>query len=275
MKIDIEGLNKVKLVKALYDFAKPTEKTDAYREITLEDIAYFVNKDRKINVINGKNIKCDIGRDKLSSGVYDKFNGEFAAIHAVEALKSQYAQIEFVAGTSLSECINELSNKNTLCYGIFNGHPIYSDNLNRDEIFIRICGMTEQDLESRKKQAALDYEKQEKEFQKKISTLTKKYNALAKGVIADDKLDQWYAIVPIRLRDIYHGMELDATLEIIKELNKATDSNNHFAEAKSIFKGQDHSGLSYDLICAMLNMFAPNGVEFVKYCSDSKEVSLS
>ena len=47
MKIDIEGLNKVKLVKALYDFAKPTEKTDAYREITLEDIAYFVNKDRK------------------------------------------------------------------------------------------------------------------------------------------------------------------------------------------------------------------------------------
>ena len=70
-------------------------------------------------------------------------------------------------------------------------------------------------------------------------------------------------------------MELDATLEIIKELNKATDSNNHFAEAKNIFDKQDHSGLSYALICAMLNMFAPNGVEFVKYCSDSKEVSLS
>ena len=139
MKIDIEGLNKVKLVKALYDFAKPTEKTDAYREITLEDIAYFVNKDRKINVINGKNIKCDIGRDKLSSGVYDKFNGEFAAIHAVEALKSQYAQIKFVARTSLSECINELSNKNTLCYGTFNGHPIYSDNLNHQHCSFLLC----------------------------------------------------------------------------------------------------------------------------------------
>ena len=266
MKIDIEGLNKVKLVKALYDFAKPTEKTDAYREITLEDIAYFVNKDRKINVINGKNIKCDIGRYKLSSGVYDKFNGEFAAINAVEALKSQYAQIEFVAGTSLSECINELSNKNTLCYGIFNGHPIYSDNLNRDEIFIRICGMTEQDLESRKKQAALDYEKQEKEFKKRIPTMAKKYFALAKGVIAEKKKKKWNQVVPIRLNDLYKGMELDATLDIIKELNKADENNNHFAEAKEIFESQGHSGMSWGLMCSMLIEFAPNGVEFVKYC---------
>ena len=28
MKVNIEGLNKVKLVKALYDNAQPTEKTD-------------------------------------------------------------------------------------------------------------------------------------------------------------------------------------------------------------------------------------------------------
>ena len=278
MKIDIEGLNKVKLVKALYDFAKPTEKTDAYREITLEDIAYFVNKDRKINVINGKNIKCDIGRDKLSSGVYDKFNGEFAAIHAVENLKKQYKEIQLPPLRYLNQAIEYIRTVNpnivgtNLVYAMFNGHPIYSDNLDVDEIYSRVCTSN---AGNKQKEVELDYERAEKEFQKKISTLTKKYNALAKGVIADDKLDQWYAIVPIRLRDIYHGMELDATLEIIKELNKATDSNNHFAEAKSIFNGQDHSGLSYGLICAMLNMFAPNGVEFVKYCNGSKEVSLS
>ena len=276
MKIDIEGLNKVKLVKALYDAAIPTEKTDMNKVITLNDIAYFVNKDRKINVINGKNIKCDIGRDKLSSGVYDRFNGEFAAINAIENLKKQYKEIQLPPLRYLNQAIEYIRTVNpnivgtNLVYAMFNGHPIYSDNLNVDEIYSRVCANG-----NKQKEVELDYEKAEKEFQKKISTLTKKYNALAKGVIADDKLDQWYAIVPIRLRDIYHGMELDATLEIIKELNKATDSNNHFAEAKSIFKGQDHSGLSYDLVCAMLNMFAPNGVEFVKYCSDSKEVSLS
>ena len=33
MKIDIEGLNKVKLVKALYDAAIPTEKTDMNKVI--------------------------------------------------------------------------------------------------------------------------------------------------------------------------------------------------------------------------------------------------
>ena len=264
------------MVKALYDAAIPTEKTDMNKVITLDDIAYFVNKDRKINVINGKNIKCDIGRDKLSSGVYDRFNGEFAAINAIENLKKQYKEIQLPPLRYLNQAIEYIRTVNpnivgtNLVYAMFNGHPIYSDNLDVDEIYSRVCANG-----NKQKEVELDYEKAEKEFQKKISTLTKKYNALAKGVIADDKLDQWYAIVPIRLRDIYHGMELDATLEIIKELNKATDSNNHFAEAKSIFNGQDHSGLSYGLICAMLNMFAPNGVEFVKYCNGSKEVSLS
>ena len=278
MKIDIEGLNKVKLVKALYDAAIPTEKTDRNKVITLDDIAFFVNKDRKINVINGKNIKCDIGRDKLSSGVYDRFNGEFAAINAIENLKKQYKEIQLPPLRYLNQAIEYIRTVNpnivgtNLVYAMFNGHPIYSDNLDIDEIYSRLGTYN---AGNKPKEVELDYEKAEKEFQKKISTLTKKYNALAKGVIADDKLDQWYAIVPIRLRDIYHGMELDATLEIIKELNKATDSNNHFAEAKSIFNGQDHSGLSYDLVCAMLNMFAPNGVEFVKYCNGSKEVSLS
>ena len=278
MKIDIEGLNKVKLVKALYDAAIPPEKTATNKVITLDDIAYFGNKDRKINVINGKNIKCDIGRDKLSSGVYDRFNGEFAAINAIENLKKQYKEIQLPPLRYLNQAIEYIRTVNpnivgtNLVYAMFNGHPIYSDNLDIDEIYSRLGTYN---AGNKPKEIELDYEKAEKEFQKKISTLTKKYNALAKGVIADDKLDQWYAIVPIRLRDIYHGMELDATLEIIKELNKATDSNNHFAEAKSIFNGQDHSGLSYNLVCAMLNMFAPNGVEFVKYCSDSKEVSLS
>ena len=278
MKIDIEGLNKVKLVKALYDAAIPTEKTDTNKVITLDDIAYFVNKDRKINVINGKNIKCDIGRDKLSSGVYDRFNGEFAAINAIENLKKQYKEIQLPPLRYLNQAIEYIRTVNpnivgtNLVYAMFNGHPIYSDNLDIDEIYSRLSTYN---AGNKQKEVELDYEKAEKEFQKKISTLTKKYNALAKGVIADDKLDQWYAIVPIRLRDIYHGMELDATLEIIKELNKATDSNTHFAEAKNIFDKQDHSGLSYGLVCAMLNMFAPNGVEFVKYCNGSKEVSLS
>lgn len=278
MKIDIEGLNKVKLVKALYDAAIPTEKTDKNKVITLDDIAFFVNKDRKINVINGKNIKCDIGRDKLSSGVYDRFNGEFAAINAIENLKKQYKEIQLPPLRYLSQAIEYIRVVNpnivgtNLVYAMFNGHPIYSDNLDVDEIYSRL---STNNASNKPKEIELDYEKAEKEFQKKISTLTIKYNALAKGIIADDKLDQWYEIVPIRLRDLYHGMELDATLEIIKELNKATDSNNHFAEAKSIFKGQDHSALSYDLVRAMLNMFAPNGVEFVKYCDNSKEVSLS
>ena len=90
MKLNIEGLNKAKLVKALYDNALPTEKTKDDEEITLKTIKRFLDKDRKINVINGKNIKVDTGRSKLSSGVYDKFNGEFAAAKAIHQLKCNY-----------------------------------------------------------------------------------------------------------------------------------------------------------------------------------------
>ena len=97
--------------------------------------------------------------------------------------------------------------------------------------------------------------------------MAKKYFALAKGVIADDKLEKWNQVVPIRLNDLYKGMELDATLDIIKELNKADENNNHFAEAKEIFESQGHSGMSWGLMCSMLIEFAPNGEEFVNYCN--------
>ena len=108
MKLNIEGLNKVKLVKALYDNALPTEKTKDDEEITLKTIKRFLDKDRKINVINGKNIKVDTGRSKLSSGVYDKFNGEFAAVKAIHKLKCNYDYVPLY-GVTLEKTIDELS----------------------------------------------------------------------------------------------------------------------------------------------------------------------
>ena len=193
-------------------------------------------------------------------------------------MKKQYKEIQLPTVCDLDQAIDYVRTVNpnivgtNLVYAMFNGRPIYSDNIDVDEIYSRVYNYA---TPNKQKGVQLDYEKAKKEFQKKIPTLAKKYNALAKGVIADDKLDQWYELVPIRLRDLYHDMELDATLEIIKELNKATDSNSHFAEAKNIFDKQGHSGLSGGLVCEMLKMFAPNGIEFVKYCNGSKEVSLS
>ena len=111
MKLNIEGLNKAKLVKALYDNALPTEKTKDDEEITLKTIKRFLDKDRKINVINGKNIKVDTGRSKLSSGVYDKFNGEFAAAKAIHNLKFMYEYVPLY-GMTLEKTIDELSKYN-------------------------------------------------------------------------------------------------------------------------------------------------------------------
>lgn len=164
MKVNIEGLNKVKLVKALYDNAQPTEKTDTSKDITLDDIAYFVNKDRKINVINGKSIKTDIGRDKLSSGVYDKFNGgEYGtgvAEKAINELKSKYSEYIIEDGKTLDDCINELSETDKLVVANFNGHPIYSDNIDEDEIYTRVTGKSKSECNPNNKKLIAGYIKE-------------------------------------------------------------------------------------------------------------------
>lgn len=162
MKVNIEGLNKVKLVKALYDNAQPTEKTDASKDVTLDDIAYFVNKDRKINVINGKAIKTDIGREKLSTGVYDKFNGgEYGSCVAekvINELKSQYTELKVEDGTTLDDCINEVSSTDN-SFVNFNGHPIYSDNIDEDEIYTRVTGKIKAECNPNNKKLIAGYTK--------------------------------------------------------------------------------------------------------------------
>ena len=163
MKVNIEGLNKVKLVKALYDNAQPTEKTDVSNDVTLDDIAYFVNKDRKINVINGKAIKTDIGRDKLSTGVYDKFNGgkygSCIAEKAVNELKSQYREMCVCDGVSLDKCIHDLSLNDKPTVANFNGHPIYSDNIDEDEIYTRVTGKSKAECNPNNKKLIAGYNK--------------------------------------------------------------------------------------------------------------------
>ena len=71
----------------------------------------------------------------------------------------------------------------------------------------------------------------------------------------------WDKIVPIRLNDLYHGMELGCCLDITEVLN----NNGTLDEAKKIIESQDHSGMSYGLVCAMVKEFCSRGNEFVEY----------
>ena len=81
-----------------------------------------------------------------------------------------------------------------------------------------------------------------------------------KEVLSKDKWDVWEEIVPIRLKDLYRGMELRCCLDIVKVLNNGT-----LEEAKILIEKQNHSGMSFGLVCSMVREFSPRGIEFVDF----------
>ena len=61
----------------------------------------------------------------------------------------------------------------------------------------------------------------------------------------------WEEIVPIRLDDLYEGMELVALKEIVEAYNDGKPRE----EIKEILINQGHSGMSYGLMCALIYDF--------------------
>ena len=58
----------------------------------------------------------------------------------------------------------------------------------------------------------------------------------------------WEEIVPIRLDDLYEGMELVALKEVVEAYNDGKPRE----EIKEILLNQGHSGMSYGLMCALI-----------------------
>lgn len=79
-------------------------------------------------------------------------------------------------------------------------------------------------------------------------------------ILDESKWELWDEIVPIRLDDLYQGMELECCLAIVKILNEGT-----LEEAKKEIQSQGHSGMSFGLVCAMVKEFSPRGEEFVNF----------
>ena len=84
-------------------------------------------------------------------------------------------------------------------------------------------------------------------------------------MLTEDRWELWDKIVPIRLGDLYRGMELGCSLDIIEILN----NGGHFSVAEDEINSQDHSGMSYGLVCNMIREFCDRGENFVGYITDS------
>ena len=176
----------------------------------------------------------------------------------------EHRKIEFCAGDSIERAMQDLARfkeRGELVYGEFNGQRLYSDIDDVDSAYKKITGKTKAEFDAERKAENDRYKEEQRKHKEAIPELTKEW--IEKGnVILDEKYHElWAKCVPIRLDDLYQGMELGATLDIVKELNAGCE----LQKAKTIIEAQGHSGMSFGLVCSMVKSFCDRGQEFVSY----------
>ena len=167
----------------------------------------------------------------------------------------------------LERCVDlllEYKEKGELVKYNFNEHWLYSDTVTMDSAFLEVTGKNKADFykeqEEWREELRIESELAEKAAQENIPNYIEKGHKL----LSEDKWEEWDKIVPIRASDLYHGMELDNTLQI-QEILKNDYSEESFEKAKKCMEEQGHSGMSWSLVCAMIKEFCIHGEEFVMW----------
>jgi hypothetical protein len=171
-----------------------------------------------------------------------------------------YREIEFGFG-NIEEAVKELKSHKDLVKGTFNGQILYSDIDDMDSAYKKVTGSTKAEFDEARRLENVEYKRQQKEHKEAIPKLTIEWVEKGKKILDKKHHELWTKIVPVRLGDLYQGMELGNCLEIVEQLNKGTE----LEKVKPLIEDQGHSGMSFGLVCSMVREFADRGNEFVEY----------
>lgn len=178
-------------------------------------------------------------------------------------MEKERRKIELCAGTSIDGAVAELKMKanelKTACYCSFNGVELTSED-SVDDAYIKVTGKTREENDKEFEKFVEEYTRREEEHKARIPELTERYRKEAVGLVKEDKLEEWNKIVPIRLGDIYQGMEVVQTLDICKIMrDEETDYDTRLHNAYDLFMESGHSGMSAHLTATMIKEFCPHG----------------
>lgn len=179
-------------------------------------------------------------------------------------MNKKYEKVDFLVGNTIEQAVNELidyKEKGQLVCGVFNGITLYSDTVTLDSAYEEITGKTKFEFDKDQQEWIENHKRKKQAHEEKIPELTKLWTEKGRKILRENKWERWDEIVPIRLSDLYHGMELGCCLDIVEVLNK----NGTLDEAKEKIESQRHSGMSFGLTCAMVKEFCDRGNEFVEY----------
>ena len=153
----------------------------------------------------------------------------------------------------------EAKRTNEVCFAMFNGNQILSTDT-IDEAYMKTTGKTKAEFDEAQRKWREDYRRKQAEYKEKIPKLTEHYRKAARGIIAESNLEEWDKVVPIRLGDIYHGMELGETLETCKIMgDESVDYDERLHKAYDRFVDAGHSGRSAVITANMYKRFCPHG----------------
>lgn len=141
---------------------------------------------------------------------------------------------------------------------------ILTSEMSLDEAYKIVTGLTKNEFDLKVKEENEKYILEQEQHKEKIPELTKYWVEEGKKYLREEDLEIWNKTVPIRLKDLYQGMELQSVIDIIKILNKSDDLSQVFDEAKQELNNQGHSGMSYGLVCVLVKRFHKNGEDFIK-----------
>ena len=178
--------------------------------------------------------------------------------------KDMYRKVDFGWGDTLDKAVELLltyKEKGVLAYGIFNGKTLYSDTVTMKDAYLEIVVMSKEEFDKQQKESVERYEEEKRKHKENIPRLVEEWKKKGKEVLEEKYLDEWVEILPVRLNDLYRGMELGCCLDIVSILN----NNGTFEEAKAKLDSQDHSGTSYGLVCVMVKNLCSRGNDFVSY----------
>jgi len=172
----------------------------------------------------------------------------------------KYRKIEFGFG-DLESAVKELKNHKELVCGSFNGQMLYSDVDDLDSAYKKVTGKTKLQFDADREAEKVLRQEQKKKHNEAIPQLTKEWIEKGNAILDEKYRELWAKCVPVRLGDLYQGMELGNCIEIVEQLNKG----KRLEDVKPIIENQGHSGMSFGLVCSMVRSFCDRGEEFVKY----------
>jgi len=179
-------------------------------------------------------------------------------------MEKKYRKIEFGAGESIESAIKQIDRHkeaNELVFGTFNGTKLYSDVDDVDSAYKKITGSTKSEFDAEMKADNDKYKEEQRKHKEAIPELTKEWIEKGNTILDEKYREKWAKCVPIRLGDLYRGMELESCLDIVIELNNGCT----LEEAKKIIEDQGHSGMSFGLVLSMVRSFCDRGEAFANY----------